>query len=230
MTSTNPPAATALHTTDHDLADHVRTKLGPLLHTLDLPRIHVMAEGFNVLLHGEVGTESDAVAIENAVLDMSGVIGVESHLHIGLLPSDVRPSQGKPGRSPTMTALIHATDDLGIDSMSARSAALRAALTVLFEQIPHSERRHVIAHLPTDVVTFVNPRRNIGEPRLHWHRPLMLDAAVSLRGGISLDTAILLVPKVIKVIRTFIPDEDADVQATLSQNLREYWSQQGPGA
>lgn len=224
MTHRNPPA---LHPSDQDLADVVRTRLGPLLKTLDLPRIHVMAEGSNVLLHGEVDTESNADAIEDAVLAMPGVVGVESHLHVGLIPSDTRPSEGKPGPSTMMTALMHATDNLGIDSMSAQAAALRAAMAVLFEQIPPSERTHVIGHLPADVVAFVNPRRNIGEPRHHWRRPLMVDAAVSLRGGIPLECAILLVPKVIKVIRTFVPEEDADVQATLSTHLREFWSHQG---
>ena len=215
------------HVTDSDLADHVRTKLGPIVKALDLPRIHVMAEGLNVLLHGEVGTETDAIAIEDAVLSIPGVIGVESHLHVGLIPGDTRPSQSKPGPSKTMIRLREATENLGIESMVAKSAALRGALTVLFEQIPPGERRHVIGHLPADVVAFINPRRNIGEAKVHWRRPLMLDVAVALRGGIPLEAAILLVPKLINVIRTAVPEEDADVQATLSRHLREFWSRQG---
>jgi uncharacterized protein (DUF2267 family) len=218
------------HVTDQDLADQVRTALGPVVKALDLPRIHVMAEGLYVLLHGEVGTESDAVAIEDVVLNMPGVIGVESHLHIGLIPGDTRPSEGKPGPSEMMSALTHAADNLGIDGATAKAAAVRAALTVIFDQIPPGERQHVFGHLPADVVAFIKPRRHIGEARHHWRRPLTLDVAVSLRGGIKLDTAILLVPKVIKVIRTFVPEEDADVQATLSEHLREFWTQSGPTA
>jgi uncharacterized protein (DUF2267 family) len=211
------------HVTDQDLADRVRTALGPIVKALDLPRIHVMAEGLYVLLHGEVGAESDAVAIEDVVLKMPGVIGVESHLHVGLIPGDTRPSEGRPGPSSMMNSLMNAADNLGIDGVTAKATAVRAALTVLFEQIPPGERQHVFGHLPADVVAFAKPRRHIGEPRLHWKRPLSLDIAVSLRGGTKLETAILLVPKVIKVLRSFVPEEDADVQATLSQHLREFW-------
>jgi uncharacterized protein (DUF2267 family) len=217
------------HVTDQDLADQVRTALGPVVKALDLPRIHVMAEGLYVLLHGEVGTESDAVAIEDVVLNMPGVIGVESHLHVGLIAGDTRPSEGKPGPSEMMAALTQAADNLGIDGATAKAAAVRAALTVIFDQIPPGERQHVFGHLPADVVAFIKPRRHIGESRHHWRRPLTLDVAVSLRGGIKLDTAILLVPKVIKVLRTFVPEEDADVQATLSEHLREFWASAGAG-
>jgi uncharacterized protein (DUF2267 family) len=212
------------HVTDQDLADQVRTALGPIVKALDLPRIHVMAEGLYVLLHGEVGTESDAVAIEDVVLNLPGVIGVESHLHVGLIAGDTRPSEGKPGPSEMMSALMHAADNLGIEGVTAKAAAVRAAMTVLFDEIPPGERQHVIGHLPVDVVAFVKPRRHIGEERLHWRRPITLAAAISLRGGIKLDTAMMLVPKIIKVIRTFVPEEDADVQATLSEHLREFWA------
>jgi uncharacterized protein (DUF2267 family) len=220
----------AAHVTDQDLADQVRTALGPVVKALDLPRIHVMAEGLYVLLHGEVGSESDALAIEDVVLNMPGVIGVESHLHIGLIRGDTRPSEGKPGPSEMMTALMHAADNIGIDGVTAKAAAVRAALTVIFDQIPPGERQHVFGHLPADVVAFVKPRRHIGEARLHWRRPINVAVAISLRGGIKLDTAILLLPKIIKVIRTFVPEEDTDVQATLSEHLREFWAQSGPTA
>jgi uncharacterized protein (DUF2267 family) len=212
------------HVTDQDLADQVRTALGPIVKALDLPRIHVMAEGLYVLLHGEVGTESDAIAIEDTVLNLPGVIGVESHLHVGLLRGDTRPSEGRSGPSEMMTALMHATDNTGIDGATAKAVAVRAALSVLFDQIPPGERQHVLGHLPADVVAFAKPRRHIGEARLHWRQPITVAVAIALRGGIKLDSAILLLPEVIKVIRTFVPEEDADIQATLSEHLREFWA------
>jgi BON domain-containing protein len=83
---------------DPVLADRVRSALGPIEKRLDLPRVHVMVERHVVLLHGDVGTEAQAREIEEAVGAVSGVRGVESHLHVGLLRSDTRPSAGHPGR------------------------------------------------------------------------------------------------------------------------------------
>ena len=48
------------------------------------------------ILHGEVGTEADAAAIEDAARQVSGVRGIESYLCIGLLPGDTRPSGSAP--------------------------------------------------------------------------------------------------------------------------------------
>lgn len=86
--------------TDNMLADRVRSSIGPVLHRLDLPHIHVMAEGHTVLLHGDVASDEDALEIDRAVRAVSGVVDVESHLHVGLLPSDSRPSEGALHRPP----------------------------------------------------------------------------------------------------------------------------------
>ena len=53
-----------------------------------------MVENHVALLHGDVATRADAEAIEKAVAAVSGVEGVNSHLHIGLMKSDTRPSEG----------------------------------------------------------------------------------------------------------------------------------------
>lgn len=79
---------------DLTLADRIRSELGPLEKRLDLPHVHVMAEDHVVLLHGDVEWPHEAAAIEHAVRSVSGVHDVESHLHVGLLPSDTRPSTG----------------------------------------------------------------------------------------------------------------------------------------
>jgi hypothetical protein len=80
---------------DHTLADRVRSVLGPIEKRLDLPHVHVMVENHIVLLHGDVGWEHEAATITQAVREISGVRDVESHLHVGLLPSDTRPSTGR---------------------------------------------------------------------------------------------------------------------------------------
>lgn len=81
--------------TDAVLADRVRSMLGPLEKRLDLPRIHVTVENHVVVLHGEVASEADIEELVAAVGRISGVAGVESHLHVGLLSSDSRPSGGR---------------------------------------------------------------------------------------------------------------------------------------
>lgn len=80
---------------DHTLADRIRSELGPLEKRYDIPHVHVMVEGGTVLLHGEVAAAEERAHIEGAVLATPGVRSIDSHLHLGLLPSDTRPSAGK---------------------------------------------------------------------------------------------------------------------------------------
>jgi len=80
---------------DDVLADRIRSSIGPLEHKLDIPRIHVMVQNHVAILHGEVDSPFEASALELAVLDVSGVDGLESHLHYGLTPGDTRPSEGQ---------------------------------------------------------------------------------------------------------------------------------------
>lgn len=81
--------------TDDILADRIRSELGGLEKKLDLPHVHVMVENHVAVLHGEVSTSEDAAAIEKAVAAVSGVKGVHSHLHVGLIGGDTRPSEGR---------------------------------------------------------------------------------------------------------------------------------------
>ena len=79
---------------DDVLADRVRSAIGPLEKRLDLPRVHVMVEEHVAILHGDVPDDDDAGAIQHAVMRVSGVNGVVSHLHLGLISGDTRPSEG----------------------------------------------------------------------------------------------------------------------------------------
>ncbi len=76
------------------LADRVRSTLGPLEHRLDIPRVHVMADGHDVILHGDVGSEEQLRAVLDATGAIPGVEHVRSHLRVGFVPGDTRPSAG----------------------------------------------------------------------------------------------------------------------------------------
>ena len=79
---------------DATLADRVRSKLGPVEKRLDLPRVHVMVDDHVVQLHGDVEWPHEAASIVETARHVVGVERVDSHLHLGLLRSDTRPSQG----------------------------------------------------------------------------------------------------------------------------------------
>jgi len=74
------------------LADRIRSSIGPIEKQLDLPHIHVMVNDRIAILHGEVSSQHDSERLTAAIRQVSGVKGVESFLHVGLLASDTRPS------------------------------------------------------------------------------------------------------------------------------------------
>jgi hypothetical protein len=76
------------------LADRVRSTLGPVEHRLDIPRVHVMADGHDVILHGDVGSEEQLRVVLDATGAIPGVEHVRSHLRVGFVPGDTRPSAG----------------------------------------------------------------------------------------------------------------------------------------
>lgn len=75
------------------LADRVRSTIGGLEHRLDMPRVHVMVEDGIVKLHGDVPGWTEQSTLLAAIGRIPGVMGVESHLHRGLIKSDTRPSE-----------------------------------------------------------------------------------------------------------------------------------------
>ena len=85
---------------DRTLADRIRSVLGPIEKRLDLPHVHVMVENHVVLLHGDVEWPHEEATITQAVRQVSGVRGVESHIHVGMLRSDTRPSTGRHHAAP----------------------------------------------------------------------------------------------------------------------------------
>lgn len=92
---------------DATVADRVRSGLGPVLKALDNPHVHVAVADGIVSLHGDVADRAAQAAVEASVLSTSGVRGIQSRLHLGLLPSDTRPSRGR------QTAVAARRDDVG---------------------------------------------------------------------------------------------------------------------
>jgi hypothetical protein len=89
---------------DNVLADRIRSSLGALEKRLDLPHIHVMVEEHVALLHGEVTCDADIDKLTEAVAAVSGVVGVESYLHVGLTSGNTRPSTGRAVHPPWAAA------------------------------------------------------------------------------------------------------------------------------
>lgn len=212
------------HLEGADLADRVRTELGPLVKGLDLPRMHVMAEGAVVLLHGDVASVEQAEQIEDVVGRIAGVDIVESHLHVGLIAGDSRPSEGHAHepQSEMLRSLLATAESIGIEEAVAPSA-VRGTLQAVLNQIPPDERAQLENHFPHDVRAFVGARRWLGIRAKHWKTELALDAAAAMRGGITLADAQVLVPAVIGVVRRYVPEEDAGVEATLHRYIRDLW-------
>lgn len=143
---------------DDVLADRVRTDLGPVLHRLDLPRVHVTVEHHTVTLHGDAGSLSDIRAIARAVAAVPGVQGVRSALHVGLLPGNSRPSWGRSAAPSTaLRRLLDAADRGGV-AADGRTAAVSAVLMALRSTLPQEDWRELRAHLPADVRSLVGLR------------------------------------------------------------------------
>jgi uncharacterized protein (DUF2267 family) len=210
------------------LADRIRSSLGPLEKRLDTPHVHVMVEDHVALLHGEVGTEAEAEAIEAEVARVSGVLGVESYLHVGLLPGDERPSTGRAVEqaSPAKKRLLEAAVAAGVDPVRA-PWVVRAVLATFADRLPAGERDHVAGHLPADVrALFTRPRRLRRRPPARSVHELVTRVAhrADPVAGTEEERALELTRAVLAELRRLVPEEAADVAATLPEELRELWA------
>ena len=206
------------------LADRIRSSLGHLEAKLDLPHIHVMVEDRIALLHGDVASLEDAERIEQAVAAVSGVWGVESYLHLGLIPGDTRPSKGRESQAPSeaRSRLLSAVTDMGIDDRVA-SSVVRAVLSAFAERLPGGERAHVVAHLPDDVRELVSTPRRLGGHAKRVRKVSELVATVISGAYVPAERAAEAVEAVLRVLRDLVPEESEDVSAVLPEELRRLW-------
>lgn len=209
---------------DNVLVDRIRSTLGPLERTLDLPRVHVMVEHHVVLLHGDVGSEADAEKIEHAVAAVPGVEGVESYLHAGLTRGETRPSAGREVHPPSgaLSSLLTAAEEAGVSAASARTV-VRGILATFADRLPDGERAHVISHLPADVRPLVTPPRRIAGTRPPRTVHDLVGRIVATTDGLPLERAEPVTAAVIQALRHLIPDEAGDVAAVLPPELRTFW-------
>jgi len=205
------------------LADRVRSTLGPLEHRLDLPRVHVMAEGHDILLHGDVERPDQIDTIVHAVQGVPGVRRVHSHLQVGLLPSETRPSSGAAHQPPSraLSMVLDAAHAAGVPAGGER-AAVRAVLSNFVSVLPAGERRHFLAHLPADLRVLADEPR----PKVHRHRAIRtLDDLVDAAQLPSADQqrADEIAEAVLGALREVASDEALGVAAVLPGPLREAW-------
>ena len=206
------------------LADRIRSSLGPIEKRLDVPHVHVMVEDHVALLHGVVGTEVELEAIERAVAAVSGVVGVESYLHVGLDEGDSRPSRGRQAQPPSEARrrLVKAAIDAGIEP-GAAAAAVRAVLATFADRLPTDERDQVAAHLPSDVrVLFTPPRRTTDQAPARTAHELVAAIAAS-DDQLPHELTQRLTAAVLATLRELVPEEAADVGAVLPPELRRLW-------
>jgi uncharacterized protein (DUF2267 family) len=208
---------------DDILADRVRSTLGPLEKRLDVPRVHVMVEEGIAILHGDVTDVASADSIERAVMRVSGIDAVESHLHAGLGPGDTRPSEGRAAPRPPSEALQALLDAARAGGAQEPRAAVHAVLCGFSDRIPIDERVQVFAHLPADVRALTEPPRRHGarSPRLRTLPQLV--TAITAEGGIEPQRAEAITRSVLGAFRAIVRDEARDISAVLPLPLRELW-------
>jgi uncharacterized protein (DUF2267 family)/osmotically-inducible protein OsmY len=209
---------------DNVLADRIRSSLGGLEKQLDLPHVHVMVEDHVALLHGEVSSDVDADQLEKSVAAVSGVVGVESYLHVGLAGGDTRPSEGRAVHPPSgaLRLLLDAAVGAGIAPDSARPV-VRGILATFADRLPAGEREQVSAHLPADVRPLFTPPRRAqrARPPRTVHQLVARIAAVT--GELPHDKAEQVTAAVVETLRGLVPEEAGDVGAVLPQELRALW-------
>lgn len=208
---------------DDVLADRIRSSIGSLERRLDTPRVHVMVEDGVALLHGDVPGDAEHRELVDAVLGVPGVLGTVSYLHVGLLPSDTRPSEGRAVAAPS-DALRALSDAAARAGAGLPHHALRAVLSTFASRVPEGEREHLLQHLPEDVRRLTSPPARAGLDAREISDVGDLVAAVQASGALydTTDPA-AVVGEVVQELRRLVPEEAEDVAAVLPPELRRLW-------
>ncbi len=204
---------------DDVLEARVRTRLGPLLHRLDLPRLHVMVTDGVAVLHGDVVTGEHADEIVAAVRQVVGIRDVDAHLHIGLTPGDTRPSTGRDHPGPSYQ---HKRLQEAANAANVRVDQAAVALHVVLLRLPPGEREHVTNHLRADVRRLVEDVAVV--PDILRVRDVdALIAIVARAASVSERRARRTVEAVMVALAELVPEEVADILAVLPADLKQLW-------
>lgn len=206
---------------DDVLADRVRSGLGELEHGLDIPHVHVMVERYVAILHGDVPSREIARAIEAATAATPGVRGVESHLHVGLLAGDTRPSAGAGMPSSARSRLIEAAIGGGAGETAAPLAA-RAVLGSFAELLPEHIRRQVASHLPRDAAALLEPPRRTGERRRVDQVHELFEVVVGI-DAFPPTRVPWVVSSVLATLQSLVPDDAEAIAIALPPDIRHLW-------
>jgi uncharacterized protein (DUF2267 family) len=208
---------------DDVLAERVRATLGPVQKRLDLPRAHVMVTDHVATLHGEVGTTAEAFSLAGAAGTVPGVMAVRSRLHVGPLPGQARPSQGRlRQRAPSepLRLLLDAAARAGVGTDLA-PAAVRAVVEAFAACLPAHERRRLLAGLPRDLRRLAAPRH----PCRWTEQPADLVSCVAETSGLGdLVRAEEVTVAVLAALADVLRPAEADrVELALGSDLRWLW-------
>lgn len=211
------------HVGDAVLTQRVRSQLGPVERRLDVPRLHVTVHDHIVELRGVVGTERQAETLIEATRDVAGVHGVLSFLHIGYGPGDTRPSEGRKHRAPSAAwrDLVGCVREIDEDDATAEAVAT-AVLVHLLEALPVGEGDHLRSHLPADVRDHIDAFVHIGQPPPPRSAQEFI-AAVADHAHVGRDTAEMATRQVFATLQQLVPEETADITATLPGDLKDLW-------
>lgn len=204
---------------DAVLADRIRSELGLLEHRLDTPRIHVMVERGVALLHGEVPTEAVAHVLEARVRAVAGVQDLVSHLHVGLLAGDTRPSADESRPSAAARRLIDAARRAGAGEVTAELAA-RRVLMAFAARLPTPTRRRITSHLPADVSSWLTPDDVVSTTGTVDE----LYAEVVATGVMASAHVPFVVDGVLRELASLVSADADDVAANLPAELGHLWA------
>jgi uncharacterized protein (DUF2267 family) len=205
------------------LADRIRSSIGRLEKQLDIPHVHVMVEEHVATLHGEVASPEQAASLEGAVSKISGVVGVESHLHVGLISGDTRPSsEGRHHASEALEHLTAAVGGAGVREDRAR-IVLKAVLGSISERLPGEQRQHLATHLPSDVRSMLEAPRRIGAAARLVRSAPQLIAAVVTTAGIDEEAARRVITAVFAELKRLVPEEAGKISTVFPKDLRSWW-------